>query len=129
MKKAAFLLPVLLFCVVPLLGQVEHAPTPEVCRADADAWSVPQWSLLARNEANFDNYAVLMSRDPNVSAKTMEGRRNEMMTCIKTDRVSANRYSEASRAYALAEIGRMAAYLRRHNLMAQFYQEDEDGQR
>lgn len=74
-------------------------------------------------------YAVVMVRDRRVTAKTIEARRGELMVCMKTDKPEANRYSEANRAYAVAEMARMADYLQRHNLTGQFMQEDEQGQR
>jgi hypothetical protein len=131
LKRTGLLLPLFLLFVFPMSGQVDHAPTPEVCRADADGWSVPPWDILRANEANFDNYAGQLMHDPNVTAKTMQARRAEMLACMKTDQIKANqnRYSEANRAFAIAEIGRMADYMQRHNLTAQFLQEDEQGQR
>jgi len=37
--------------------------------------------------------------------------------------------NQAARAYAIAELGRMADFMERHSLTGQFYQEDEQGKR
>lgn len=39
--KLRLLLPLFFLSVIPVTGQVEHAPTPEQCKADADAWGIP----------------------------------------------------------------------------------------
>ena len=38
--------------------QIEHALTPEQCKADADAWGIPTASVLFRNEAEFDQLSA-----------------------------------------------------------------------
>jgi hypothetical protein len=38
------------------------------------------------------------------------------------------RYAETSRAYAIAQLGRVASFMQRHNFTAQFLAEDEQGQ-
>jgi hypothetical protein len=43
--------------------------------------------------------------------------------------VQANRYAQAARAYGIAELARMADFMERHSLTAQFYQEDGEGKR
>jgi hypothetical protein len=123
------LLPLLLLFVIPMTAQVEHAPTPEQCRADADSWSIPKWAVFVPNEAEFQNLANVMMRDRTVTSKSMDDRRAELVLCVKTDSIQANRYAQANRAYAIGEMGRMADFIQRHNLMPQFYQEDEQGQR
>jgi hypothetical protein len=115
--------------VIPMAGQVEHAPTPEQCRADADAWGIPKWAVFVPNEAEFDNLPSVMMHDQTVTAKALDARRTELMVCMKTGSTQSNRYALASRAYAIAELGRMADFMQRHNLTAQFYQEDDQGKR
>jgi hypothetical protein len=129
MKKARSLLPMLLLFIIPVTGQVEHATTPEQCRADADAWDIPTRSALAPNEDAFRDLAIFMVFKSPVPTKTMDARIAEFDECIKTDGNQANRYSQAGRAYTSAKLGRMASFMQRHNLMEQFYQEDDQGKR
>jgi hypothetical protein len=125
MKKAGFLLPLFLLFAIPMTGQIEHAPTPAQCRADVDSWGIPTWSSFGQNEVQFDNYSVKTIRDHSVTAKALEARITELGQCMKTDKVLTARYSHGQRAYAIAELARMAEFMKRHGLQAQFYQEDE----
>jgi len=132
MKKAKLLLPLLLLFGPPMAGPgqvVQHAPTPEQCRADADAWGIPQWSILMQNQDKFTALANGMMGNRTVSAKELDARNAEFAQCEKTDIAFSGRYAQADRAYVIAELGRMADYMRRHNLMEQFYSEDDQGQR
>jgi hypothetical protein len=129
MKKTRLLLPMLLLFVIPVTGQVEHATTPEQCRADSDAWDIPTWSVSVPNGDAFRDFAIFMLFKSPVSAKTMDARMVEFDECLKTDSNQSGRYSQGSRAYTSAKLLRMAAFLQRHDLMAQFYQEDEQGKR
>jgi hypothetical protein len=67
--------------------------------------------------------------DPTVTAKTLDARVDELGQCVKTDSVQSVRYSQASRAYGVAELGRMGDFIQRHNLTGQFYEEDDQGKR
>lgn len=129
MKKARLLLPLIFLFVVPVTGQIEHAATPEQCWADANAWGIPGWALFDQNEVQFANLPSTMVRNQAVSAKTLELRNAEFIQCEKTDAVQANRYAQAARAYGIAELARMADFMERHSLTAQFYQEDGEGKR
>jgi hypothetical protein len=130
MKKARLLLPLFLLVVSPMAGsgQVEHAATPEQCRADADAWGIPQWSILMQNQNQFAALSNNM-RNGTITAKVLEARNAEFAQCERTDSSFSGRYVQANRAYVIAELARMAGFMQRHNLMAQFYQDDEQGQR
>ena len=44
---------------------------------------------------------------------------------MKTHGLQSVRYPKANRAYATAELARIANFMRRHNLMSQFHGEDE----
>jgi len=131
--KPRLLLPLLLFFVIPTTGQVEHAPTPEQCRADANAWGVPRANSTYQNNEQIAEYAARIMRDPNVTARELDARNKELNLCVKTDKgilaPPTEWYTQASHAYALAEFGRMASFMQRHNLMSQFYAEDEQGKR
>jgi hypothetical protein len=129
MKTSRLLWPLFLLFVAPMTAQIEHAPTPEQCRADADAWSVPKSTVLFPNENEFANLAATMTNNQTVSAKTLEARDTEFGQCEKTDSPFSVRYSQAARAYAIAELARMGHFMGRHSLTGQFYQEDEQGKR
>jgi hypothetical protein len=128
-QKIRLLLPLALLLVAPMTAHVERAPTPRQCRTDADTWNIPQWPVFVPNEAEFLDLANSVTRDQAVNSKTVDARRAELTACVKVDSVHATRYSQASRAYTIGEMGRMANFIQRHGLMGQFYQEDEQGQR
>jgi hypothetical protein len=113
----------------PAAIQIEHAPTPEQCKADADAWGIPTASVLFRSEAEFDRLSAATALNRNVSAKTLDARMKQLGQCTQTDKAQDTRYSEANRAYAIASLLRFANYMKRHNLTEQFFAEDEQGQR
>jgi hypothetical protein len=134
--KPRLLLPLLLLFVIPTTGQVEHAPTPAQCRADANVWDLPNPDLSTNpflsDKDEVAAYAIVVAGDPNLSTKMLDTRTAELSQCIKTDMGFFNmraRYILANRAYALAELGRMANFMQRHKLMPQFYAEDEQGKR
>lgn len=124
MKKVGLLLPFFLLFVIPMSGQADHAATPEVCRADAAAWSIPEHFILDRNA-----FATLVNQHSNVSAKLLEARAAELEQCEVTDKLHSERYSLGAFAYSLVIARRRADFMQRHNLGTQFYQEDEAGQR
>lgn len=130
MKKAQlWLLPLLLLFVTPITAQIEHATTPEQCRADSDAWNVPTWGVLVPSQDAFEALSQRVVHDPNISAKALDARRTEMQQCAKTDKVQNGRYIEADRAYSVAELQRMSDFIARNGLMEKFYKEDQQGKR
>jgi hypothetical protein len=124
MKKVGLVLPLLLLFVIPMSGQVDHAATPEQCRADSAAWNIPEHFILDRNA-----FANLVNQHSNVNAKLLEARAAELEQCEQTDRLHAERYSLGAFAYSIVISQRRAHFMERHNLMAEFYQEDEAGKR
>jgi hypothetical protein len=129
MKHARLLFPMFLLFTLPISGQIEHAATPEQCRADADSWSLPKAAILVPNEQQFSQTTNIIARDRSVSAKILNARIAELQQCIKTDSVQSTRYAEGSRAYAIALLIRISSFVQRDNLTPQFYQEDEQGKR
>jgi hypothetical protein len=133
MKKLRLLLPLLLLFVVPVTGQVEYAPTPEQCRADVNSWEVPNFNASYLNEEQFSIFATRVMHDQSLTAKELDAREAELDQCLKTDKsfltADPTRYIQARKAYSIAESARMADYMKRHNLMTQFYDEDEQGKR
>ncbi|HTZ75959.1 MAG TPA: hypothetical protein VMB47_18730 [Candidatus Aquilonibacter sp.] len=105
-------------------AQVEHAPTPEQCRADAAAWDIPEHFIFDR-----DAFSNMVTQHSNESAQILDARRDELQLCEKTDRLHATRYALGGTAYGVAELIRVGDFMRRHNLMQQFYREDDEGKR
>ena len=56
-------------------------------------------------------------------------RNDELMQCVNTDRLYSSRYALASLVYKIAMFERMGEFMERHNLVSQFYQEDDQGKR
>lgn len=110
-------------------SQIEHAPTPEQCRADADAWGIPTPTLLVNTEQQFNRLSSATALDKSLTANIMDARMKELSVCMRTDKINSPRYAEANRAYAVALLLRMANFMQRHNLTDQFRKEDEQGQR
>jgi len=134
MRAGGALLLLVLFVVPvgqiePVAAQVEHAPTPEQCRADADAWGIPNASVLFPNEEQFSQLSGALVMDRNITAKMLEARTKQLSQCIRTDIAGSTRYSEAVKAYTIAELVRIAKFVERHKLTPQFLEEDEQGQR
>jgi hypothetical protein len=138
-KKAQLVLVLSVWFVIPIAGeighasppacQIEHAPTPKQCRADADAWGIPTPVLLLNTEQQFALFSNATARDKSLTANRLDARMKELSVCTRTDRVFSTRYNEANRAYTIAYLVRMASFMKRHNLTSQFLAEDEDGQR
>jgi hypothetical protein len=99
LKKARFLLPLFLPFIIPMTAQVEHAPTPEQCRADADIWGVLKATVLTPNDYQFRNLTRAVGHDQAISAKKLDVRIDELSKCMITDRVQSFRYEQGSRAY------------------------------
>lgn len=129
MKLARLVLPLLLLFVIPVTAQVEHAPTPEQCRADADIWGILKSTALVPNDYQFRNLTRAIVHDPAVTARKLDARIDELSMCMRTDSVQSFRYEQGSRALTIAEMFRMAEFVSRHHLETQFYQEDEQGER
>jgi hypothetical protein len=129
MKKVCSILPMLALFAIPMAGQADHAVTPEQCRADATAWGLPSTAFTS-NAAGFTTLQATMVHS-NVSARLLDARVAEFAQCEKTDarHEFAVRYEEGTRAYQGAEMARILDFMNRHKLTAQFYQEDDEGQR
>jgi hypothetical protein len=110
-------------------NQIEHAPTPEQCRADADAWGIPTPALFVNTEQQFNPFTSGVAGARGLTANVLNARTRELSQCMRTDRPNSTRYAEANRAYAIAQLIRMENYMKRHDLISQFLAEDEQGQR
>jgi hypothetical protein len=64
-----------------------------------------------------------------MTAKELQARANEMGDCMKVDPSKATNYSGTQDNYMLLFLSRAFAFVPRHDLSNQFYQEDEVGAR
>lgn len=134
--RLRLLLPLLWLFVIPVAGQEEkHAPTPTQCRADADLWGIPKNKGLIYTTTETKGMKFLaaslegfkLSFEIEESARTLKARIAELDQCTLIDNKSAERYHAAERAYVINVATRLAEFVRGHNLMEQFYEEDEQG--
>ncbi len=133
MKIARWLMPLLLLLIPPLTREQDavHVTPLAQCRADADAWGIPgaiQPSAWDSPEDEFNNFRRKMDlRTP--TSLVLNTRNDELMQCVNTDRLYSSRYALASLVYKIAMFERMGEFMERHNLVSQFYQEDDQGKR
>jgi hypothetical protein len=125
MRKTVLAVAVLI--VAPAFArEVEHAPTAAQCKADATLWSSQKsdFFLLYGRTRNVQNTVI-----ERLTAKELLARSNEMADCATVDSDDARNYYELQSAYVELFLRRMNQFIERHNLMDQFYQEDEAGAR
>jgi hypothetical protein len=105
---------------VPALGQeVEHAPTVAQCQADQALWT----SRLVEPTKGWEDTVK------DTPMKTVVTWGKEMSACSVVDPQNATKYNRTAE-YTLLVLGaRQADFLRRHDLMGQFWIEDAAGQR
>ncbi len=133
MKVARMSLPFLLLFVTSIAREqiAVHVAPLEQCRADADVWSIPNPKPPAAwhsPEDEFNNFKSKMDVRA-VPSRVLNTRNDELMQCVNTDRLYSSRYAVASLVYKLAMFERMGNFMGRHNLVSQFYQEDDQGKR
>jgi hypothetical protein len=130
MKRAIAILALLLFSTASARLQ-EHAPTVEVCRADAAVWT--------NVHAETDYYNAELERTTNgVPNRTemeklpiieVRARSREMFQCEDVDPARKESYLDAGRFYHNVQADRWYEFLLRHNLIDQFEQDDAAGKR
>jgi len=76
----------------------EFVMTAPPIKADADAWGIPRYGVLAPNTAEFQRLAGVVMRDRNVTAKMLDARSAEFTECEKSDIKETGRYAQAIRA-------------------------------
>jgi hypothetical protein len=103
----------LLFVVVSVTAQVEHAPTVAQCQADQRFWL----ASLEGDTTNLPDYQVLRQWD------------NEMTVCEKVDPDKKWLYYNTSGEIDGVMITRLVDFLGRHNMWGQFKEEDAAGKR
>jgi hypothetical protein len=121
MKKQLFILALVL--LHPGFAQ-QHAPTVDVCRADASVWNAAVMNLPERSKAK-------------LSVEELGIRQNEMHDCLTVDKSQPAEKSAAQHhTYQLLEADytneiefRAMRFIRRHGLEQQFLREDAAGAR
>jgi hypothetical protein len=104
---------------------VEHAPTVEQCQADAILWSTQAQDFYeADKDHNAQNSTVA-----NLTAKELFARGMEMRDCLTTDSTRSKNYTATATTYIELFSERVNSFMRRHNLMDQFFAEDAAGER
>lgn len=127
MKAIAVLLNVLL--IATCLSAQDHAPTTEECRADAALWGDPE----AQTEYNESETAHINDGTQNktdiarLPYQAISVRVREMIDCMKVDGQHSDAYDEVQRFYHDVMADRWHDFMKRHNLMNQFMQEDKKG--
>ena len=118
MRRIAMVLTLALLSATSARVQ-EHAPTVDVCRADRALWypysSPPQTDDGAILKLSFDQ---------------VHARQGEMGNCARVDAENKQDwYLNAAEFYATVMSIRTWHFISRHNLEAQFFQEDAAGKR
>jgi hypothetical protein len=125
---------VLLFftCALPLASEPQqHAPTVEVCRADAALWydrDAATDYLKAETLHKSDNVKNLTPA-AKLSLAEVKARATEMFDCARVDEPRYQNYLEAADFYYIVMVDRYGAFIRRHHLMEQMMREDARGLR
>lgn len=133
MKIARLLLPLLLLLMTPMAREqdaVHFAPLAQ-CRADADAWGIPNVvrpGVWNSPEDEFNNFKTKMELRT-LTSRVLNSRNDDLTQCVNTDRLNSSRYALASLVYKIAMLERMGDFMGRHDLVAQFYLEDDQGKR
>jgi hypothetical protein len=133
-KLRRLLLPAVFLLVAPMVREQDaavHVAPLEQCRADADAWGIPSGASAGIGDSAEDEFSNFKSK-LNVGAvpsKVLNSRNDELMQCVNTDRLYSSQYATASLVYKMAMFERMGDFMGRHNLVAQFYLEDDEGKR
>jgi hypothetical protein len=109
----------------------QHAPTPDVCRADYALWysteiseqySSAQSRWLSDGVPNRTEQALLDMAE-------ISARADEMGKCAKTDREKSSAYYDASEFYDEIFTQRVERFITRHHLNQQMIDEDKKGLR
>jgi hypothetical protein len=110
----------------------QHAPTADVCRADRAFWDIKQERMDYFNQATRqidDN--TIQNNNPvaKMPFKEINLRMREMSVCLSVDEQNALKYSNLADFYSSVQKDRYRRFIQRHDLMAQFFDEDAAGMR
>jgi hypothetical protein len=107
----------------------QHAPTADVCRADANLWDNPDDFAAYRAERiGFLAGKPATSPVGILPAKEVEGRMREMADCYSADSPHAT-YLITYQFYTGVAYDRGVDFIARHGMVEKFYQEDAAGKR
>jgi len=112
-------------------GAQEHAPTLDVCRADAALWGEIRAEIdyINATAEKMSNSTPNRTEIAKLSLKEVNSRITEMVQCQSVDRESRDSYSKVEDFYVQVESDRWRAFIVRHNLYSQFEREDAEGKR
>ena len=132
-RLGRLLLPVTLLLGAQIAREQDavHVAPLEQCRADVDSWGIPGGARADVGISADDEFNRFKSKMDvgAVPSKVLNARNDELTQCVKTDRLNPNRYAVASLVYKMAMFERMGDFMGRHDLVSQFYEEDEQGKR
>lgn len=130
MRRIAVILGLLLCFPLASLPQ-QHAPTLQMCRADAAVWGNAQAETDYFNaEAERVTYGT-----PNPSpieklpVTEVKSRMREMGECFEVDPSQQKVYVAVDTFYGSVQGDRWLEFILRHHLMKQFEREDAEGER
>lgn len=130
MKKAATILFLVGMWTSPTRAQ-QHAPTVDVCRADAALWYSTEAAteyIKAENE-HLSNGTRNRTPIAKLGVEEIVARSLEMGDCASVDSDRFNTYHDAQKFYMDVVHDRMASFIYRHHLMEQLKREDARGLR
>jgi hypothetical protein len=109
----------------------KHAPTVEVCRADAAVWENTE--IVEQYENSENQLTVGGKYIPNPAGDLLfeeaKARMYEMYNCKEVDKQNAQTYSSAFNFYWGVRMDRYERFIQRHGLMDKFLKEDAQGLR
>jgi len=116
----------ILFVAPTFAQEVQHAPTAAQCQADAALWNSQKTDFFITYKNTQDVRNTIIEK---LTAKELFARSNEMFDCASVDSGRAKDYFATQDTYIELFLRRMNSFIQRHDLMDQFYQEDEAGAR
>ncbi len=129
----SLLLPALLFSDTLVAstqtGKMDHAPTVDQCAADVRLWPSQMTEYLDAETARINTGAPNSSELMKLTARQLNDRAYEMGQCAFVDPSHQDDYNHQLGLYGEARKDRYVAFVRRHHLEKEFYQEDEAGKR
>lgn len=110
----------------PAFGQeVQHTPTVAECKSDVKLWELQAHEYFVANKSHDTKNTIVSS----LSALELLARSLLMADCSSVDSDDYQMYLLAQTNYAGFFNARINNFMKRHNLMDQFFAEDAAGQR
>jgi len=104
---------------------VQHAPAVAQCQADAVLWQSQSRDYFRA----YKNHDAKNTTIANLTAKELLARSIEMADCLTVDSDHYNDYSTVQSTYVELFGDRVNNFMKRHDLMEQFFKEDAAGLR